>query len=423
MIKIYSILFLIISLNINAQQSIQLKDISYSTFEDFDTPTNIPVKSYGEKLVGDRSISGHLKETFEVENAVINFLRLEIWATDFGLIFNNSKIDTLFLTQVKLYKLNLPVTIKDDPHTSLIISNSKINLLDISVEAEENENVYRPHYYIEKSQIKTITFDEFDDEGKDILEVNFDSSIIDTIKFEAAERVKFDFTNVKVKYLDFSYYSPIQILNLNYLNNTFLKANNCILKFSTAELDKYYFDYQYFKLNNNLDILHNENSYSSIINLLNSIITLQKKYEFKKGLEKAEIEKRNFILLHNFNFQEFLSKIWWNYGYNKEYIIYWLGGFFMIFFLFNLLIIRSMNKCVYNISSLNNYFENPSNWYYLTIGCFLYTTSIFFGLKLEIEKFVSKKAFGTSIGSIYILLVYSVGLFCVAFLGKYLLDL
>jgi len=128
---------------------------------------------------------------------------------------------------------------------------------------------------------------------------------------------------------------------------------------------------------------------------------------------------------------KWILKYWWNFGYNKEYILTWTPLLFLLFLIINVFIIKTLNGNVYKIKSIPNSFpsfvwnfrnvrikENlkliGGRLWYSTV----YTAAIFFKVTLQVENFKFKHKLGT----IYLVLIYIVGLICIAYLVNFIIQ-
>lgn len=193
---------------------------------------------------------------------------------------------------------------------------------------------------------------------------------------------------------------------------------------SPDQIPKLKLNYAYFKLKDNqYQYFHYPVSYMS--NLYELLLRSQKDYGFNDGYEKLDIEYHNYKLRHSWNLQDFFSKHWWNYGYNKEYVFTWTWGLFLIFYLITFIFLSTLLDNVYTIDNLKEKWDaenDPSAyaarrlWLRIWIT-FLYSSIIFFGIKIDIDKFKFDR-----IGVvIFIYFFYLSGLVCLLFIGNYIL--
>jgi hypothetical protein len=163
---------------------------------------------------------------------------------------------------------------------------------------------------------------------------------------------------------------------------------------------------------------------------------------FLESYKLLDVEYQDFIYKQNKNvILNCFLKNWWNYGYNKEYVLTWSLFIFVLFYLLNIFLFNHLQKNVfeidfafYNKSNSGESVQNISssgfskahqrtltvkrkalitlnNLAIRVINPLIYTGVIFFGLTISLEKF--KKFSGWAI---YIWLIYLIGLFCLAYI-------
>jgi|GEM_PF-1132887 len=118
-----------------------------------------------------------------------------------------------------------------------------------------------------------------------------------------------------------------------------------------------------------------------------------------------------------------LPKIWWNYGYDKEYVFMWILGLLTLFTIRTYFIIYDLNTKVYKIKSivLNEQWakkRSVNDFQNRLWNSFIYTSIVFFtlGLKVEEMKFGDRGKAG------YLLVVYTLGLVCLAYTANFVLQ-
>lgn len=138
---------------------------------------------------------------------------------------------------------------------------------------------------------------------------------------------------------------------------------------------------------------------------------------------KKNGESENYRLLdieyHDFQagFFNFFSKYWWNYGYSKWLIFIWSAIFVIVFSVFNYkFFLKAM--AAYKIESINSWFVSKQGrqwqgtFWSGMIASILYTGAIFFGVRLDFEKFNFKHLRY----AVFILFQFLLGLVCTAFI-------
>ncbi len=125
-----------------------------------------------------------------------------------------------------------------------------------------------------------------------------------------------------------------------------------------------------------------------------------------------------------------LPKYWWNFGYDKEYVFVWTILLVLFFTVINFFAVDYLNSKVYpleNVPALprvKNLFDlGPAKviWRSIFTRCWYslaYTSTIFFRLTLEIGKIRFKERGGTS----YLLVIYILGLICLAYMANFVLQ-
>jgi hypothetical protein len=118
-----------------------------------------------------------------------------------------------------------------------------------------------------------------------------------------------------------------------------------------------------------------------------------------------------------------IQKWWWNFGYNKEMIFLWTIVFIIFFSVITYFFIYSLNTNVYKIDNIpiNQLWEIRTSrkdfWNRLWFS-FMYTSSVFFKLTLKIENIQFKNKRGTA----FLILVYTMGIICIAYMANFVLQ-
>ncbi|HEY9001264.1 MAG TPA: hypothetical protein VIM89_07915 [Mucilaginibacter sp.] len=186
------------------------------------------------------------------------------------------------------------------------------------------------------------------------------------------------------------------------------KEEPTILKFYNTDLTNIEFDYDSrYKL------------YESPYPELNRSIyeQLLVKFQNEKKLNSYErVDKEYFQSRHSWFVNE-LSFIWWDYSYNKWRIIIWTIFFLLLFTLWNygnwekLILIYPIKKSA-DISASASEYEK-------IIKIFVYTSFIFFSIKVDFEKL----SFKSTKWLVYFFLQYIIGLICLFFIANAILKL
>lgn len=268
-------------------------------------------------------------------------------------------------------------------------------------------------HFNEEAYFDRITFNEY---------VNFDfASFNSTLSFFACTFNKdVTFLNTRLpRRLDLSF---VKILDQEIdLSNVIPREDGtkCLLLLEGIDINKIRLKYKDFKLDFNSKYYASNDQKS---NLYESLLKRFQNLGYTDSYQELDIEYKYFKEYENGNLT---SKIfyrikqwWWDFGYHKEYIIYWIFIFVLIFTIINAKYIHYLNDKVYTV------FTNTEHKLLKRLKiisrvkfAFYYTIFIFFGLKLNYKEI---KSFGWPF--FYILFVYSLGLVCLAYFANFALS-
>ena len=120
-----------------------------------------------------------------------------------------------------------------------------------------------------------------------------------------------------------------------------------------------------------------------------------------------------------------LQKHWWNYGYNKELIFLWSFVFLLFFSLANLWLYPKLMERVYTIEFLEKIDQSKNagkkKWIPYTLQTITYTFIIFFGLKMDLEKFKKAAVSQHPVLFVYLMSIYVLGLVCLGFIVNFII--
>ena len=147
----------------------------------------------------------------------------------------------------------------------------------------------------------------------------------------------------------------------------------------------------------------------------------------KKSYQKLDIEYKQKTYSPFWNTVHYY---WWNYGYNKEWVFYWTFSLLGIFYLFNLFCWRWIEN-LYPILKLHRNKVTRSkklsvqkistralNFIRYLVTVLIYTFFIFFSLRINFEKLRYTKTWFL----VVFFIQYCSGLWCLFFIGNYLLH-
>jgi len=146
--------------------------------------------------------------------------------------------------------------------------------------------------------------------------------------------------------------------------------------------------------------------------ILRQALESQKRVGTSLDLQEADIALKDYLSLHG-DFILSLQKFIWDYGYDKSLLLKRMLYSFLIFYILNLSLFKILIGKVYTIPNLQLRFEElkkfnnrRSRLYKIPLIVFLYSSIIFFGLKMDIDKF----SFKHLVLSLYIFFFYLLGL-------------
>lgn len=215
------------------------------------------------------------------------------------------------------------------------------------------------------------------------------------------------------------------------------KDYKCLIALAGSDINKIKINYELFRL-----WFPGNTSYEVKASTYEKLLKKFEEDGFMESYQLLDIEYKNFRNKHEGHwFLNGFMKYWWNYGYNKEWVVYWSALLFGIFMFVNSFRFQYLNQRVYTIHFefySNELFEKRKKqtdladlffqkrflmlpqavifgaWNYIgmyVINPFIYTAIIFFGIKIELDRFQK-----FSILTMYIWLIYMIGLFCLAYI-------
>jgi hypothetical protein len=180
-----------------------------------------------------------------------------------------------------------------------------------------------------------------------------------------------------------------------------------LLNISGTDVEKISLDYSYFKL-----YFPKKASPNDISALYKQLLDKYSRNGELINYQAVDIDFHRY-LGGLFNW---ISHFWWNYGYTKQRIFFWTILFLFVFTICNYF---NLAKALasYKITNIQTWIDNAkSEVKYRKLKSFfaslLYTSGIFFGIKLDFEKLqFSKMGY-----SVFILFQFLIGLVCTGFI-------
>lgn len=137
-----------------------------------------------------------------------------------------------------------------------------------------------------------------------------------------------------------------------------------------------------------------------------------------------DIEYRKFKAKHDGGLTYYVGNtfqnLWWNYGYSSQRIFLWTLCFWTLFSVINFWAYGKLMVRVYTIPFLDRWdhrgiFRNKK-WPIYILQVITYTAIVFFGLKMDIEKFRPEVVRSHSGLFAYLMTIYVVGLVCLGYI-------
>jgi len=233
------------------------------------------------------------------------------------------------------------------------------------------------------------------------------------------------------KYIDLSYVNNIKE-EIDFTTSIIKDENKiCKINLINSNIDKIKFRYSRFKLHfpNNTDPEIKTYVYEKLLNKT-------AKEGFILSYEKLDKEYKEFIYLESGKYSKsygqvvnWVSNIWWDYGYNKLLIFRNSLILFLFFYIINSIFYKSMICKVYIIEDfkkLKEKYKNRTliNLLRVLLTSIFYTSFIFFGIKFSLKNLKIKE----NIYSWNFLLLlnffaqYILGLICLAYMANFIIT-
>lgn len=277
-------------------------------------------------------------------------------------------------------------------------------------------------------------------------DVGFDMA--DFSHLHLTQKTEFAFQNTRViNKLDFSFnpniYNEIRLIDAYdsdptiYTYQTETLQKPCLINLYKSDISKFYLDYIHFKL-------FFPDYYDSTRNNITHITLYEKQIIYESLLSNFKIHDQfDSYKLLDIEYQKFkydnakhpiykwLAYYWNNFGYNNEYIFRWTFGLLIFFSIINFFIIEGLNNRIYLIESIPIKlppFKRMKGYKFISFNLknisfrfwfsLVYTTAIFFKVTLKIENF----KFEHKLGTFYLVIIYTSGLICLAYMANFILQ-
>ncbi len=200
------------------------------------------------------------------------------------------------------------------------------------------------------------------------------------------------------------------------------KSRKCLINLYRTDIDKIRLRYTDFQLYFPKDI-----SFEDSVYVYQSLLNRLEKDGLPDSYKKLDIELKELKYRHNKKkITMWIDKTWWNYGYNKEFVILNTLLICLCFFFINFLFFKPLLFKVYTIEPIKAQYDNIARKYYSntivqkilnSLYCLVYTCYIFWGIKLDYLKLnIKTPAF------VWIIFQYISGIVCLAYIANYIIT-
>jgi uncharacterized protein YjbI with pentapeptide repeats len=285
--------------------------------------------------------------------------------------------------------------------------------------------------------IKTASFFKTKFDGKVIFsEASFDSTADfanailgnygDFSRLKLSETTNLNFSRtVLPDTLDFSFNQKIPN-EIDLTAADFSKTNRTVIMLYRADISKVHFEYNHFRLMLPDSVPDERSVPLTYIKLSNDEKASLYEASLKNFQDRGQIESYKLLDIDykrfkwNSSWASFLPCIpyYWNrFDYDKQYIFIWTFIFLLLFTSINYFILGRLNRAVYPLKSIPALYEMKSVsqriWYSL-----VFTSTIFFRLTIKLDNLNFKNV----IGSLYVIIIYTVGIICLAYMASFVLN-
>jgi hypothetical protein len=137
----------------------------------------------------------------------------------------------------------------------------------------------------------------------------------------------------------------------------------------------------------------------------------------EESYKRLDIEYQTFKWQHSWKRGfVWLGRLWWNFGYDKEYVIAWIILSLLVFGVINCFLLPVLNDNVYEVinpKKMVHLSRRQRIWYSVQ-----YTVNIFFRFTLERGCMRFEKFFPT----LYFFVIYILGVLCLGYLANFILQ-
>jgi Pentapeptide repeats (9 copies) len=232
------------------------------------------------------------------------------------------------------------------------------------------------------------------------------------------DTIDFSFNTLKLK-------NEIDLTVANFTDSSKGMAKTHFILFYKTDISQFHLDYMHFRLlvpdsvKSPEDTSHIRVSDDDKEAMFEGLLNNFNMHGQKESYRKLDIEYHRFKFYRKWWTIPFywVDLVWWNFGYNKELVFLWTIFFGFLFTTINYSRLGHLNTNVYSVDKIPDDYSQISGprryWY-----SFVYTAVIFFKVTMNTDKL----KFNHIGGTIYILLIYTSGLLCLAYMANFIIQ-
>lgn len=227
---------------------------------------------------------------------------------------------------------------------------------------------------------------------------------------------------------DYKIPNSIELTSANFKDTAFfdlihnrIKKRHAIFLYK-SDISKFHLDYIHFKiLLTDPDVISTVSD-DDIKGMYETLLNNFRSHGQEDSYEALDIEYQEYQWNTSPKWYAWfgrIDKLWWNFGYNKERVFI-ISLILISFFTFlNFPMLNFLNLNVYKMDNIPTVSWGSLRaiagrlWY-----SFAYTSIIFLSFSLNTDKF----KFNQKLGSIYLLIIYSIGIICLAYMANFVLQ-
>ena len=215
-------------------------------------------------------------------------------------------------------------------------------------------------------------------------------------------------------------------------HNGYYAAHNLVLH--GCDLSKFKMNYAYFRMLT-VGTDNSPTPADEVVSMFEALLKNFRDHGQQESARKLDIEYRKYKWSQKPIYMRWLgnvSDLWWLFGYEKERIFGWTFLLLSTLTVITLIFLPFLQRKVYTMEPIEKaeqlsttrrqnikspYSGTRRLWYAI-----VYTSSLFFQITLKVEKLHFTSKFWHIVGTLYIVLVYTTGIICLAYMANLILQ-